>query len=113
VTEVLSIAASQTSPSAGQSQTRPDSTRAKQELNDALMALNPEYNPLGFTINSLSSCSDGVLKDTVAATKAAMSTILSSIAPGQEAALWTLMKPEMEKFYTDQSCDNDQRKLTT
>merc|ERR1719266_1541650 len=29
-----------------------------QKLNDSLAAFNPSYKPLGFTINSLSSCSE-------------------------------------------------------
>ena len=56
-----------------------DSSKAKKDLHDALMALNPDYKPLGFTIDSLASCSDGVLNDTLRATKAAMTTILSTI----------------------------------
>ena len=50
-----------------------------QKLNDSLAAFNPAYKPLGFTINSLSSCSESVLADALLATKTAMSTILSSI----------------------------------
>ena len=101
-----------------------DSSQARQDLNEALMALNPDYEPLGFTINSLSSCSPGVMKDTLNATKAAMATILSTIgkksndvdevqflthhlsAPGQESCLWTLIKSEMETFYQQ---ENDQK----
>ena len=48
------------------------------------MALNPDYEPLGFTINSLSSCSPGVLNDTLKTTKAAMATILSTIGKKYE-----------------------------
>jgi len=70
-----------------------------QKLNDSLAAFNPSYKPLGFTINSLSSCSESVLADALLATKTAMSTILSSIAPGQEASLWRYIRPEMDKVY--------------
>jgi len=70
-----------------------------QKLNDSLAAFNPAYKPLGFTINSLSSCSESVLADALLATKTAMSTILSSIAPGQEASLWRYIRPEMDKAY--------------
>jgi len=69
-----------------------------QNLNDSLATLNPKFKPLGFTINSLSSCSESVLKDALVATRTAMSTILSTIAPGQEASLWQLVRPEMDKF---------------
>jgi len=70
-----------------------------QKLNDSLAAFNPAYKPLGFTINSLSSCSESVLADALLATQTAMSTILSSIAPGQEASLWKYIRPEMDKLY--------------
>ena len=43
------------------------------------MALNPNYKPLGFTIDSLASCSEGVLNDALKATQEAMTTILSTI----------------------------------
>ena len=43
------------------------------------MALNSNYKPLGFTIDSLASCSEGVLNDAVKATQEAMTTILSTI----------------------------------
>merc|ERR1712193_503078 len=65
--------------SSSQTSSLPDSSKAKKDLHDALMALNPDYKPLGFTIDSLASCSDGVLNDTLRATKAAMTTILSTI----------------------------------
>jgi len=66
------------------------------------MALNPNYKPLGFTIDSLASCSEGVLNDALKATQEAMTTILSTIAPGQESSLWKLICPEMETFYNKQ-----------
>ena len=84
------------------------------------MALNPNYKPLGFTIDSLASCSEGVLNDALKATQEAMTTILSTIgkyssksiniyinrllisAPGQESSLWKLIYPEMETFYNKQ-----------
>ena len=50
-----------------------------QNLIDSLAKLNLDYKPLGFTINSLSSCSEGVLKDALRATQTAVSTILSTI----------------------------------
>ena len=43
------------------------------------MALNSNYKPLGFTIDSLASCSEGVLNDALKATQEAMTTILSTI----------------------------------
>lgn len=73
-----------------------------QKLNESLAAFNPAYKPLGFTINSLSSCSESVLKDALLATRTAMSTILSTIAPGQEASLWKYMRPEMDRVYVEQ-----------
>jgi len=66
------------------------------------MALNPNYKPLGFTIDSLASCSEGVLNDALKATQEAMTTILSTIAPGQESSLWKLICPEMETFFNKQ-----------
>eukprot|EP00090_Calanus_glacialis_P003095 TRINITY_DN1223_c0_g1_i1.p1 TRINITY_DN1223_c0_g1~~TRINITY_DN1223_c0_g1_i1.p1 ORF type:complete len:842 (+),score=128.13 TRINITY_DN1223_c0_g1_i1:33-2528(+) len=72
-----------------------------QKLNESLAAFNPTYKPLGFTINSLSSCSESVLKDALLATRTAVSTILSTIAPGQEASLWKYMRPEMDKVYVE------------
>ena len=56
-----------------------DQAKAKQNLKEALMALNPNYKPLGFTIDSLASCSEGVLNDALKATQEAMTTILSTI----------------------------------
>ena len=99
-----------------------DQAKAKQNLKEALMALNPNYKPLGFTIDSLASCSEGVLNDALKATQEAMTTILSTIgkysiylniygphtirlltsAPGQESSLWKLICPEMETFYNKQ-----------
>lgn len=66
------------------------------------MALNPNYKPLGFTIDSLASCSEGVLNDALKATQEVMTTILSTIAPGQESSLWKLICPEMETFFNKQ-----------
>lgn len=74
-----------------------------QKLNESLAAFNPAYKPLGFTINSLSSCSESVLKDALLATRTAVSTILSTIAPGQEASLWKYMRPEMDRVYVEQA----------
>jgi len=59
-----------------------------QKLHAALALSNPAYKPPGFTITSLSECSEGVLQDAIHATETAVSTILSAIAPGQEPALW-------------------------
>jgi hypothetical protein len=61
---------------------------ALQKLHAALALSNPAYKPPGFTITSLSECSEGVLQDAIHATETAVSTILSAIAPGQESALW-------------------------
>merc|ERR1711978_420345 len=60
---------------------------ALQKLHAALALSNPAYKPPGFTITSLSECSEGVLQDAINATETAVSTILSAIAPGQEEAL--------------------------
>lgn len=59
-----------------------------QKLHAALAQSNPAYKPPGFTITSLSECSEGVLQDAIHATETAVSTILTAIAPGQEPALW-------------------------
>jgi len=78
-----------------------DGSKSRQDLHTALTALNPDFRPLGFTITSLSSCSEGVMRDSLAATKAAITTILTSIAPGQEASLWNFVKPQLDKMYPD------------
>lgn len=91
-----------TIPSNSTHSPRSDQAKAKQNLKEALMALNPNYKPLGFTIDSLASCSEGVLNDALKATQEAMTTILSTIAPGQESSLWKLICPEMETFFNKQ-----------
>jgi len=72
------------------------STQKIQKLHSALAAVNPGYRPPGFTITSLSECSEGVLQDAIRATQVAVSTLLSAIAPGQEASLWHHVKPSMD-----------------
>jgi len=76
------------------------------------MALNSNYKPLGFTIDSLSSCSEGVLNDAVKATQEAMTTILSTIAPGQESSLWKLICPEMESYYNKQDTQQPHKQIS-
>lgn len=93
------------------------------------MALNSNYKPLGFTIDSLASCSEGVLHDAVKATQEAMTTILSTIgkyswpkflfvlillfltAPGQESSLWKLICPEMESYYNKQDTQQPHKQV--
>ena len=92
------------------------------------MALNSNYKPLGFTIDSLASCSEGVLNDAVKATQEAMTTILSTIgkfswqkyfvlirlflsAPGQESSLWKLICPEMESYYNKQDTQQPHKQV--
>merc|ERR1712008_590323 len=77
-----------TSPSGQAEGTDQQQGGALQKLHAALALSNPAYNPPGFTITSLSECSEGVLQDAIHATETAVSTILSAIAPGQEPALW-------------------------
>ena len=48
-------------------------------LNDALQSINPRYQPIGFSITSIESCSQRVLDDAVNATEMAVSTLLSVI----------------------------------
>jgi len=55
------------------------------QLNQALTAINPSYKPVGFSITSLASCSPNVLEDAIDATETAVSTLMSVIAPGEEA----------------------------
>jgi len=79
-----------------------DCGKSRQDLDTALSALNPDFRPLGFTINSLSSCSEGVLEDALKASQAAISTILSSIGPGEEASLWQLVRPRLDRLFAGQ-----------
>ena len=51
-------------------------------LNEALKDLNPDYDPIGFSVTSAKSCSPATLQEAVRATEAAISTIMSVIAPG-------------------------------
>ena len=48
-------------------------------LNESLQAINPKYKPIGFSITSIESCSESVLKDAVFATETAISTLMSVI----------------------------------
>lgn len=70
-------------------------------LNDALMDINPSYKPVGFSITSLASCSPNVLEDAVEATETAVSTLMSVIAPGEEAFLWEAIKKRLDKKLKD------------
>ena len=48
-------------------------------LNEALQAINPRYQPIGFSITSMESCSPGVLQDALVAAETGVFTILSVI----------------------------------
>ena len=48
-------------------------------LNDALQAINPRYQPLGFSITSVESCSPSVLQDAISAAETGVYTLLSVI----------------------------------
>ena len=48
-------------------------------LNEALQAINPRYQPIGFSITSMDSCSPSVLQDAVLAAETAVFTIMSVI----------------------------------
>ena len=48
-------------------------------LNEALQAINPRYQPIGFSITSMDSCSPGVLQDALVAAETGVFTILSVI----------------------------------
>ena len=48
-------------------------------LNDALQAINPRYQPIGFSITSMESCSRSVMEDAVLAAETAVFTIMSVI----------------------------------
>merc|ERR1712001_349664 len=71
------------------------------QLNEALTAINPRYKPIGFSITSLASCSPNVLEDAVEATETAVSTLMSVIAPGEEAFLWKEIKRRLDKKLED------------
>lgn len=66
-------------------------------LNDALQAINPRYQPIGFSITSMESCSRSVMEDAVLAAETAVFTIMSVIAPGQESHLWEAIRPNLDK----------------
>lgn len=66
-------------------------------LNEALQAINPRYQPIGFSITSMDSCSPGVLQDALVAAETGVFTILSVIAPGQETQLWEAIRPTLDK----------------
>ena len=90
-------------------------------LNDALQAINPRYQPIGFSITSMESCSRSVMEDAVLAAETAVFTIMSVIgklfnffyfhekfckyfffsffwiAPGQENHLWEAIRPNLDK----------------
>lgn len=67
-----------------------------ERLNESLQGVNPRFKPLGFSITNLESLSTGVLQDALEATKIALQTVLTSIAPGQEAELWEAVKPGVD-----------------
>ena len=48
-------------------------------MNDALQAINPRYQPIGFSITSMESCSRSVMEDAVLAAETAVFTIMSVI----------------------------------
>ena len=48
-------------------------------LNEALQAINPRYQPIGFSITSMDSCSPGVLQDALVAAETGVFTLLSVI----------------------------------
>ena len=48
-------------------------------LNDALQAINPRYQPIGFSITSVESCSPSVLQDAISAAETGVYTLLSVI----------------------------------
>merc|ERR1711974_438302 len=80
---------------------------ALQKLHAALALSNPAYKPPGFTITSLSECSEGVLQDAIHATETAVSTILSAIAPGQEPALWHHVSRTLQAKFSGQPMQAD------
>ena len=85
-------------------------------LNEALQSINPRYQPIGFSITSMDSCSPSVLQDAIAAAETGVYTLLSVIgiklsiyfflirknnvwflAPGQENQLWNTIRPNLDK----------------
>jgi len=77
-----------------------------EHLNESIQAVNPRYKPLGFSITNLESLSPSVLQDTLAATQAALQTVLSTIAPGQEHQLWQAVKPCLDATLLDHKPTN-------
>jgi len=77
-----------------------------QRLMESLTACNPSYKPPGFTINNLEECSQGVLQDAIQATQTAVTTLLSAIAPGQEASLWRKVKPALDLGLLDKEASS-------
>ncbi len=48
-------------------------------LNEALQAINPRTKPIGFSITSIDSCSESVLRDATSAAETAVQTLMSVI----------------------------------
>merc|ERR1711981_504066 len=69
-------------------------------LNDALQAINPRYQPIGFSITSMESCSPSVLQDAISAAETGVFTLLSVIAPGQESQIWETIRPCLDRKLT-------------
>jgi len=69
-------------------------------LNDALQAINPRYQPIGFSITSVESCSPSVLQDAISAAETGVYTLLSVIAPGQESQIWETIRPCLDRKLT-------------
>jgi len=69
-------------------------------LNDALQAINPRYQPIGFSITSVESCSPSVLQDAISAAETGVYTLLSVIAPGQESQIWETIRPCLDRRLT-------------
>jgi len=69
-------------------------------LNDALQAINPRYQPIGFSITSMESCSPSVLQDAISAAETGVFTLLSVIAPGQESQIWEAIRPCLDRKLT-------------
>ena len=62
-------------------------------LNDALQAINPRYQPIGFSITSVESCSPSVLQDAISAAETGVYTLLSVIGKNCKIhAVWSYKK---------------------
>ena len=79
-TAIVPVSSSSGSMSSGANHSNNTTIFAKiGRLNEALQAINPRYQPIGFSITSMDSCSPSVLQDAISAAETGVYTLLSVI----------------------------------